>query len=320
MTAALSLHDAAAVLAEPACIAGLETLSALPEQRVRAWDEVIVERWLPTAAARWDIMGAIASPTTLASRLPSLGTAALARAWLASEQLAASLLWFEWDVHRLGSAAADPLCSVCLCDAVLADAALRRPSPDPQAQAQARARTLRACDREAAIATLERLVAQLADDGELLHIADLSARGRAATRLCFFVRADQILPWLRRCGWRGPASRLGPVLFAACSPFERTAVQLEIDPSGALADYVGIESLEWCTAVPHGQVAAWHRAWLQLGIEAPLPLLARWASWAGAGCTVGPERVDCDGFMFLKTAFDGESWQGKAYLGVRPSG
>ena len=46
----------------------------------------------------------------------------------------------------------------------------------------------------------------------------------------------------------------------------------------------------------------------------------RWASWAGVACTVGPERVDCDGFMFLKTAFDGESWQGKAYLGVRPSG
>jgi len=313
---ALSFTEATEVLRAVVPHATVTELGALEGAQTPCWDEVIIERFLPEDCGRWDIMGALSLRRRLGELPSPWKHSRLVDLWSGGARLG-SLLWFEWDMHRVGSPSPAPLCSVCVSDSILGDRAETRVPTQGGELGALHEAVLTGCGRAVDIPAVRRLVETLGDDGELLHIADLAPRGKA-TRLCFFVRSGAVLSWLQRSGWSGPTGPVRQALFSACPPWERTAIQLELDDHGALMPYLGVESREWASAVPRPQVALWQRAWGELEISCSLELVATWARWAGTRVEVGG--VPALGFIFFKLAYQEGRWLCKAYLGVRAIG
>lgn len=280
------------------------------------WPTPPLDRTLPVHDAPWragiveirlhgdrraDLMGAIerAPPpdSTLARAVPP----ALDAWGTVDDRHGVPLQWFEWDDPRRTRA---PVWSVATSRHLRADDGARRP---PQRQHHDWCDALAATVSSGRVTTLAPLRDALGDDGELLHLASLAARGHDALRTTWHVRAEAIPRWLDAVDWPGDTGAVARALTALVPPQIPVAVQLEIDPTPR--PRLDIEVPE--ARGPRARTLLRRRlaAVAHLAVV-DADLADRVAAW--------PSDDDAVRHAYAKLVRTEDAWTAKAYLGTSP--
>jgi hypothetical protein len=245
-------------------------LDHAPGARMPIWNACAVEIH---ATGRVDVMGAITANIYRGATtdLPELlrSTAAGKALNDAEAKGEPSIAWFEWDFDEQLNVATPY--SMFAIDGAAAGSWSERQEPVDGSRIE---RIMRHFGGESYSLSVRQISDSLGSFGRLLHLGNLAPRGRSALRLCCFVDAIHVVPWLRHIGWPGCLSDVARALSVA-APFDAAVgVQLELTPH--LSPYIGIEGSCWYSPADPEEVHFGMRAMGCGGIAAAMPRLVDW--------------------------------------------
>lgn len=88
--------------------------------------------------------------------------------------------------------------------------------------------------------TMLKCLNSLPDDGDLLHIMPLQARGLSQCMLLLFIPQSKLLSWLHHIGWQGNLQQVKTLLTASDASRNRISVQLHVGEQ--IQPYIAIEN------------------------------------------------------------------------------